>query len=80
MNLVLKNKVECELRMMDLEDGDLAIIIDRDYKGRIIHIYNDKAIAIGKSSGNSFSPISNNNLLVKRLVSGDTIKVEEEDE
>jgi hypothetical protein len=64
------------LKMSDLKDGEVAIIIDsRSYDGRIVQRYGDIGVSIGLPEGNSFTEISKNSLAVRVLTIGELIEI-----
>jgi hypothetical protein len=62
--------------MRDLEDGQLAIVLDRNYKDTVVQRHGKAAIAIGKERGHSWTDVENNTLLVRILEAGELIEVD----
>jgi hypothetical protein len=64
------------VRMRDLEDGQLAIVLDKSYEGTIVQRHGNAAIAIGKAWGCSWNSIQENTLYVRILEAGELIEVD----
>jgi hypothetical protein len=65
-----------KVQMKDLEDGQLAILLDKSYEGTIVQRHGNAGIAIGKERGYSWSSIQENTLLVRILDAGELIEVD----
>lgn len=63
-------------QMRDLEDGQLAIVLDNHYEGTIVQRNGNNAIAIGKERGHGWTDIQKNTLLVRILDAGELIEVD----
>ncbi len=76
MGTKLKTHVIKVLRMQDLKDGQIAEVIEGDrYVGIIVQRYGDKGIAIGKTTGYSWSDVEGNTLMVRLLEDGELIEI-----
>jgi hypothetical protein len=69
-----------QLRMKDLEDGDLAVLTSGgEYEGFVVHVLREEdlnfAISIGRRAGKRWINIESNELLVRRLEPGELIEV-----
>ena len=73
-----KELSEKKLLMCDLEDGQIAEVIDserEEYHGRIVQRYKDICVCFGKPSGNSWTDVQFNTLEVRLLEDGEKIVV-----
>ena len=77
---LLNEEQESDIRMRDLADGQLAIIIDTGYTNVIVQRFGDKCIAIGKSTGYSWTEAHKNTLRVRVLKAGELIEVQSDNE
>ena len=66
--------------MRDLRDGQLAIVLDSNYKDTIVQRNGNNATAIGKSCGNGWTDVHKNTLLVRILEAGELIEIEPSNE
>ena len=64
-------------KMGDLEDGQLAIIVDErfGYAGRIVQRYGEHCVPIGRESGDGWTHCENVSLLVRVLKPGELIEI-----
>jgi hypothetical protein len=65
-----------KVEMRDLEDGQLAIVLDKNYEGTVVQRHGNAAVAIGKERGYSWNSIQENTLLVRILDAGELIEVD----
>lgn len=75
---LLKNTIEKFIRMGELEDGQIAIIVEEanSHKGEIVQRYGEHCVNIGKRHGCGWSYInSGNNILVRVLTTGELIEI-----
>ena len=64
------------IHMRDLRHGEVAVLLEGEYKGTlIVKTENDYAQILGENNGWSHSSL--NNLSIRRLLSGETIKVKD---
>ena len=81
MSVKLLNQEEyIDIRMRDLIDGQLAIIIDKGYTNVIVQRFGDNCIAIGKPTGHHWTEVYNNTLRVRVLKAGELIEVQFDNE
>jgi hypothetical protein len=69
---------KARLLMCDLKDGQIAEVIDKErveYYGRIIQIYKDNAVSIGRPSGNGWTAVGSNTLEVRLLEEGERLLI-----
>ena len=64
-----------DIRMSDLKDGQIAVVIDTYASGRLVQRFGDIGVAIGETDGKSWSNIRVNTLLVRILEDGELIKI-----
>ena len=72
---LVKSEKNSEVQMRDLKDGQVAIITDNTYNGRIVQRYQNYCVAIGMPEGSSFSNVKVNTLTVRILESGELIEI-----
>ena len=77
---LLETVVENTVRMRDLEDGQLAIVLDAGYKNTIVQRYGNNCVAIGKSVGYSWDEVHKNTLPVRILKAGELIQIQHDNE
>lgn len=77
---LLETVVENNVRMRDLEDGQLAIILDRAYINIIVQRFGDSCVAIGKHSGYGWTEVHKNTLCVRILKAGELIEIQYDNE
>lgn len=77
---LLETVVENTVRMRDLKDGQLAIILDRAYTNIIVQRFGDNCIAIGKPTGYHWTEVHKNTLCVRVLKAGELIEVQFDNE
>jgi hypothetical protein len=80
MNGVKVKSAKEQLRMKDLEDGDIAVVTESgEYEGIVVHIVRVKdlnwAIPIGHRADERWTAIDSNTLAVRRLEPGELIEV-----
>ena len=81
MSVKLLNKEqEFDIRMRDLVDGQLAIIIDTGYTNVIVQRFGNDCIAIGKPTGYHWTEVHKNTLRVRVLKAGELIEVQFDNE
>jgi hypothetical protein len=84
MKVRIKKDCEKQLRMCDLKDGDMAVILaynddalSKEYAGTIVQrIDNNCIITIGKPSIHKWSEVQYNKLPVRKLESGEELIIE----
>jgi hypothetical protein len=59
----------------ELENGQIAIMVNNAYAGTIVQRYGDNCVAIGNSSEHGWSGCNNNTLTVRILEDGELIKI-----
>jgi len=67
------------IEMNQLEDGQMAIIVEsgyNDYKGRIVQRFGDMAISLGMEKGHHWTNIDGNTLKVRVLTAGESLIIE----
>lgn len=72
---LVRSKDDGQIQMRDLKDGQVAIITDNNYNGRIVQRYKDYCVAIGMPEGNSFSNVKVSTLTVRILENGELIEI-----
>ena len=72
---LVKSKDDGQVQMCDLKDGQVAIITESTYAGRIVQRYKDYCVVIGMPEGYSFSNIKVNTLTVRILENGELIEI-----
>jgi hypothetical protein len=72
---LVKSKDDGQVQMRDLKDGQVAIITDSVYAGRIVQRYQNYCVAIGMPEGNSFSNVKVSTLTVRILENGELIEI-----
>jgi hypothetical protein len=73
-----KESGEKELLMRDLEDGQMAEVIDSErpeYYGRIVQRYKNICVSLGLPEGNSWTDVQFNTLRVRLLEDGEKIVI-----
>lgn len=65
------------IRVHDMKDGQLAVVISDQYSGRVVQRYNDYLISVGMGSGSSWTTIfvSGSAMRVRLLEVGEMIEV-----
>ena len=67
------------IEMNQLEDGQIAIIVEdvhSGYKNRIVQRFGDMVISLGMEYGRHWTEIGNNTLKVRVLTAGETLIIE----
>ena len=72
---LVKSENNGQIQMRDLKDGQVAIITDNAYNGRIVQRYQNYCVAIGMPEGNSFSNVKVSTLTVRILENGELIEI-----
>jgi hypothetical protein len=75
---LLRNTSEEFIRMGELLDGQIAIIVaeNNGHKGEIVQRYGEHCVNIGKPHGQGWSYVGNGNtILVRVLTTGELIEV-----
>lgn len=77
---LLNQEKESELRMRDLVDGQLAIIIDTSYTNVIVQRFGDNCVVIGRPTGYHWTEVHKNTLRVRILKAGELIEIQYDNE
>jgi hypothetical protein len=77
---LLNQEKESDMRMRDLADGQLAIIIDKGYTDVIVQRFGNNCIAIGKPTEYHWTEVHKNTLRVRVLKAGELIEVQFDNE
>ena len=77
---LLNQEKESDMRMRDLADGQLAIIIDKGYTNVIVQRFGDNCVAIGKPTGYGWSEVHKNTLRIRVLEAGELIEIQFDNE
>ena len=77
---LLETVVENTVRMRDLADGQLAIVLDQAYPKVVIQRYGNNCVAIGKSVGYGWDEVHKNTLPVRILKAGELIQIQHDNE
>jgi hypothetical protein len=74
--LKLINNTQKIIPACELKSGQLAIVVEGEYKGRIVQKYYNSIVSIGLSSGSGWSGSADSLLLkVRILEEGETLTV-----
>ena len=74
---LVRNTSEEFIRMGELEDGQIAIIVaeNNGHRGEIVQRYGEHCVNIGKPHGHGWSYIGDNTILVRVLTTGELIEI-----
>ena len=75
---LVRNENNSLIKMGELKDGQLAIIVDEryNYSNQIVQRYGDHCVCIGREAGAGWSYVTeNNSLLVRVLTTGELIEI-----
>ena len=74
---LIPNENEQLTTMGNLEDGQLAVIVDQrfGYAGRVVQRYKEHCVPIGRESGYGWVHCENVSLLVRVLKPGELIEI-----
>ena len=73
-----KKKEKTVVRMQDLKDGQIAVVVDKrypQYKGRIVQRYKDYGVPIGNRAGAGWTGIEGITLEVRILKDGERLTI-----
>ena len=59
----------------ELEDGQIAVMVNNAYAGKIVQRYGDNLVVIGKKTEHGWSDCNGNTLTVRVLDDGELIEV-----
>ena len=77
---LLETVVENTVRMRDLADGQLAIVLDQAYPEVVIQRHGNNCVAIGKLVGYGWTEVHKNTLPVRILKAGELIEIQFDNE
>jgi hypothetical protein len=74
---LVTNENEQFITMMELKDGELAVIVDTrfGYAGRVVQRYKEHCVPIGRENREGWTRCENVDLLVRVLKPGELIEV-----